>query len=99
MPAERQAVQVEVDRETGQVKILQYVAASDCGTVIYPIGAEGQVELGGHRLHRRVDTSAIVPVIAGIAYELLRLGDEVVRHDRGHSRLRRRRLDRHIRRL
>jgi CO/xanthine dehydrogenase Mo-binding subunit len=39
-----QAVQVEVDRETGQVKILQYVAASDCGTVINPVGAEGQVE-------------------------------------------------------
>jgi CO/xanthine dehydrogenase Mo-binding subunit len=39
-----QAVEVEVDRETGQVKILQYAAASDCGTVINPIGAEGQVE-------------------------------------------------------
>jgi 4-hydroxybenzoyl-CoA reductase alpha subunit len=41
-----QAVQVEVDPETGQVKVLQYVIASDCGTVIYPIGAEGQVEGG-----------------------------------------------------
>ena len=41
-----QAAQVEVDRETGQVKVLQYVIASDCGTVIYPIGAEGQVEGG-----------------------------------------------------
>jgi CO/xanthine dehydrogenase Mo-binding subunit len=41
-----QAVQVEVDRETGQVKVLEYVIASDCGTVIYPIGAEGQVEGG-----------------------------------------------------
>ena len=39
-----QAVEVEVDRETGQVKILQYAAASDCGTVINPVGAEGQVE-------------------------------------------------------
>jgi len=39
-----QAAQVEVDRETGQVKVLKYVAASDCGTVINPIGAEGQVE-------------------------------------------------------
>ncbi len=39
-----QAVQVEVDRETGQVKVLQYAAASDCGTVINPVGAEGQVE-------------------------------------------------------
>jgi CO/xanthine dehydrogenase Mo-binding subunit len=41
-----QAVQVEVDPETGQVKVLEYVIASDCGTVIYPIGAEGQVEGG-----------------------------------------------------
>jgi 4-hydroxybenzoyl-CoA reductase alpha subunit len=39
-----QAAQVEVDTETGQVKVLKYVAASDCGTVINPVGAEGQVE-------------------------------------------------------
>lgn len=38
------AAEVEVDPETGQVKILKYVAASDCGTVINPVGAEGQVE-------------------------------------------------------
>jgi CO/xanthine dehydrogenase Mo-binding subunit len=41
-----QAAYVTVDPETGQVKVLQYVIASDCGTVIYPIGAEGQVEGG-----------------------------------------------------
>src|SRR5713226_261084 len=41
-----QAAYVEVDIQTGQVKVLQYVIASDCGTVIYPIGAEGQVEGG-----------------------------------------------------
>ena len=41
-----QAAYVEVDPETGQVKVLEYVIASDCGTVIYPIGAEGQVEGG-----------------------------------------------------
>ena len=39
-----QAVEVEVDPETGQVKILQYASAADCGTVINPIGAEGQVD-------------------------------------------------------
>jgi CO/xanthine dehydrogenase Mo-binding subunit len=39
-----QAAEVEVDPETGQVKVLHYVAVSDCGTVIYPLGAEGQVE-------------------------------------------------------
>jgi CO/xanthine dehydrogenase Mo-binding subunit len=41
-----QAAQVHVDRQTGQVRVLKFVIASDCGTVIYPIGAEGQVEGG-----------------------------------------------------
>ena len=41
-----QAAQVHVDPETGQVTVLSFVVASDCGTVIYPIGAEGQVEGG-----------------------------------------------------
>ena len=41
-----QAAEVEVDPETGQVKVLQCVIVSDCGTVIFPIGAEGQVEGG-----------------------------------------------------
>ena len=41
-----QAAQVHVDPQTGQVKILSFVIASDCGTVIYPLGAEGQVEGG-----------------------------------------------------
>ena len=39
-----QAAEVEVDPETGEVKIVQYAAASDCGTVINPVLAEGQVE-------------------------------------------------------
>ena len=39
-----QAAEVEVDPGTGQVTVLRYVAASDCGTVINPMGAEGQVE-------------------------------------------------------
>jgi len=38
-----QAVEVEVDRETGQVVILNYVSVADCGTVINPIGAAGQL--------------------------------------------------------
>ncbi len=41
-----QAAEVRVDPETGRVKILKFVVASDCGTVIYPLGAEGQVEGG-----------------------------------------------------
>jgi CO/xanthine dehydrogenase Mo-binding subunit len=36
--------EVEVDTETGQVKVLSYVAAVDCGTAINPRLTEGQVE-------------------------------------------------------
>ncbi|HQP38604.1 MAG TPA: molybdopterin-dependent oxidoreductase, partial [Polyangiaceae bacterium] len=37
-------VEVEVDTKTGQIKVLKYVAAIDCGTPINPQLAEGQVE-------------------------------------------------------
>ncbi|MCI0182310.1 xanthine dehydrogenase family protein molybdopterin-binding subunit [Sulfoacidibacillus ferrooxidans] len=37
---------VEVDRETGEIKILRYVAVDDCGRVINPMIAEGQVHGG-----------------------------------------------------
>lgn len=37
---------VEVDVETGRVQILQYLAVSDCGTVMNPQGLEGQI-VGG----------------------------------------------------
>ena len=37
---------VEVDRQTGAVDILDYVVVDDCGTVINPLLAEGQVHGG-----------------------------------------------------
>jgi CO/xanthine dehydrogenase Mo-binding subunit len=37
---------VEVDTETGEVKIVKLVVVSDCGTVMYAPGAEGQ-QIGG----------------------------------------------------
>jgi carbon-monoxide dehydrogenase large subunit len=37
---------VEVDRETGDVKILRYVAVDDCGNVINPMIVEGQIHGG-----------------------------------------------------
>jgi putative selenate reductase molybdopterin-binding subunit len=38
--------EVEVDTETGAVKILKYVAAVDCGVPIHPKSCEGQTEGG-----------------------------------------------------
>jgi CO/xanthine dehydrogenase Mo-binding subunit/aerobic-type carbon monoxide dehydrogenase small subunit (CoxS/CutS family) len=40
------AVEVEVDEETGHVRIVDFVAATDCGNVINPALAESQVEGG-----------------------------------------------------
>jgi aerobic carbon-monoxide dehydrogenase large subunit len=39
-------VEVEVDIETGYVKILKYVVVEDCGTVVNPTGVEGQIHGG-----------------------------------------------------
>jgi 4-hydroxybenzoyl-CoA reductase alpha subunit len=41
-----QVAEVEVDPETGQVKILNLVAAHDLGKAINPMAAEGQIEGG-----------------------------------------------------
>ncbi|MFQ5692615.1 MAG: xanthine dehydrogenase family protein molybdopterin-binding subunit, partial [Nitrospinota bacterium] len=40
------AAEVEVDPETGEVRILRVVSASDIGKVIHPLGAQAQVEGG-----------------------------------------------------
>jgi CO/xanthine dehydrogenase Mo-binding subunit len=40
-------VEVEVDRETGQVKILNYIAAHDVGKALNPMLLEGQIYGGG----------------------------------------------------
>jgi CO/xanthine dehydrogenase Mo-binding subunit len=37
-----QMAEVEVDPETGEVKILDFVSVADCGTVVNPLAAEGQ---------------------------------------------------------
>ena len=41
-----EAAEVEVDRETGEVRVVELAAVVDCGTVINPTLAEGQVEGG-----------------------------------------------------
>ena len=50
---------VELDRETGQVKILRYVIAEDCGPMLNPLIVEGQTHGGlaqglGEALHEEV---------------------------------------------
>jgi carbon-monoxide dehydrogenase large subunit len=45
-PSGAHACVVEIDRDTGMVRILRYVAVDDCGTVINPLTARGQVEGG-----------------------------------------------------
>jgi xanthine dehydrogenase molybdenum-binding subunit len=50
-----QAAEVEVNTRTGQVEVLQVIAANDVGRAINPLGLQGQVEGGvvmgvGHAL-------------------------------------------------
>lgn len=40
------AIEVEVDPETAEVKLIEAVCATDLGRVINPLGAEGQIEGG-----------------------------------------------------
>jgi CO/xanthine dehydrogenase Mo-binding subunit len=40
------AVRVRLDRDTGVVRVIEVAAAHDSGTIINPIGAQGQVEGG-----------------------------------------------------
>jgi carbon-monoxide dehydrogenase large subunit len=53
------AAVVEVDAETGAVRLLRYVAVDDCGAMINPMVVEGQVHGGiahgvGNALHEKV---------------------------------------------
>jgi len=38
--------EVEVERDTGQVRLLRYLAVQDCGIAINPVAADGQVQGG-----------------------------------------------------
>jgi len=58
-----QAVEVEVDEETGEIKILKLVSALDIGKVLNPPALEGQVYGGiaqglGYALYEQIQTEA-----------------------------------------
>jgi aerobic carbon-monoxide dehydrogenase large subunit len=63
-PYATHACVVEVDPETGEVKILRYVVVEDCGPEINPIVVEGQVQ------------GATAQGIGGTLYESMRFSDD-----------------------
>jgi CO/xanthine dehydrogenase Mo-binding subunit len=58
------AAVVEVDPETGEVRVLRYVVHHDCGRIINPMVVEGQV-MGG-----------VAQGISGALYERIAYGEE-----------------------
>jgi CO/xanthine dehydrogenase Mo-binding subunit len=55
-----QVAEVEVDRETGQVKLRNFISAHDVGTIINPLGHQGQI-----------DGEAIMAIGSGLMEELI----------------------------
>jgi CO/xanthine dehydrogenase Mo-binding subunit len=55
-----QVAEVEVDRETGRVKLRNFVSAHDVGTIINPLGHQGQI-----------DGEAIMAIGSGLMEELI----------------------------
>ncbi len=55
-----QVAEVEVDPETGRVKLNKFVSAHDVGTIINPLGHQGQI-----------DGEAIMAIGSGLMEELL----------------------------
>ena len=73
---------VEVDADTGSVRLHRYVAVDDCGTVINPIVVEGQIHGGvahgiGNALLEEVVYDAAGQLLTGtlMDYALPRAGD------------------------
>jgi xanthine dehydrogenase molybdenum-binding subunit len=54
-----QVAEVEVDRDTGRVKLTKFVSAHDVGTIINPLGHQGQI-----------DGEAIMAIGSGLMEEL-----------------------------
>jgi carbon-monoxide dehydrogenase large subunit len=73
---------VEVDAETGEVRVLRYVAVDDCGVMINPMVVEGQVHGGiahgvGNALLEEIAYDAAGKLVTGtlMDYALPRASD------------------------
>ncbi len=76
------AAVVEVEPETGTVRILRYIAVDDCGTMINPLVVEGQIHGGiahgiGNALHEEIVYDAAGQLVTGslMDYALPRAAD------------------------
>src|SRR5215813_9732230 len=76
------AAVVEVEPETGAVRLLRYVAVDDCGTMINPLVVEGQIHGGiahgiGNALLEQIVYDAAGQLVTGtlMDYALPRAGD------------------------
>jgi len=73
--------EVSVDPETGQLRVLNYVAAQETGVILNPVGFLGQIYGGfsqglGHSLTEELPLDAGHPVIASLAdYKIPTIGD------------------------
>jgi carbon-monoxide dehydrogenase large subunit len=82
--------EVEVDIETGSVKILRYTVAHDCGRVINPLVVDGQViggvahGIGNALFERMVYDENAQPVSTNFGEYLLPLATDVPRVDLVH---------------
>jgi aerobic carbon-monoxide dehydrogenase large subunit len=82
--------EVEVDIETGAVKILRYTVAHDCGRVINPLVVDGQViggvahGVGNALFERMVYDDNAQPVSTNLGEYLLPLATDVPRVDLVH---------------
>jgi len=82
--------EVEIDIETGQVKILRYTVVHDCGRVINPMVVEGQVVggvahgIGNALLERIVYDNSAQPLSVNFGEYLLPLATDVPHVDLHH---------------
>jgi CO/xanthine dehydrogenase Mo-binding subunit len=71
-----QVAKVQVDRETGQVRVLRLVTAHDVGTIIHPLAHQGQIDGG-----------VITGFGLGVTEEFVTDGGQVVNGNMGDYKL------------